>query len=238
MNEDFIKQFRKSPSAQMVEKIHMQIERKERIQRVKRYSSLSIGVLLCSFAILLTFSSTVRADVVNFIENVSGFQFDVSSRYPGNPDEEETIIPSEHLSLTAAENRFESPVSLPVHVPGGYELSGDVELFELENQNTLVIQWSHERRGIGIIDLSITHLPSGNMKFIQAVGNGAVEEILLNGKPAVIVRGAWNYDTKQYDLYIMTAIQWKYDENTVYTLSSWNQNLSLDELIQMAESIP
>ena len=79
---------------------------------------------------------------------------------------------------------------------------------------------------------------SDDMEFIQVVGNGAVEEILLNGSHAVIVHGAWNHDTRQYDLSTVTAIQWKYDENTVYTLSSWNQNLSLDELIQMAESIP
>jgi len=48
---------------------------------------------------------------------------------------------------------------------------------------------------------------SDDMESIQAVGNGAVEEIMLNGSPAVIVHGSWNHDTRQYDLSTVTAIQ-------------------------------
>ena len=67
--------------------------------------------------------------------------------------------------------------------------------------------------------LQKTMSTSDDMESIQAVGNGAVEEIMLNRRPAVIVHGSWNHGTRQYDLSTVTAIQWNYDENTVYMLS-------------------
>jgi hypothetical protein len=67
------------------------------------------------------------------------------------------------------------------------------------------------------------------------VGEDAIEEINLNGRPAVIVRGGWNDDTRQYDFSLPAAIEWKVDENTIYSLTGYQ---SLEELIRIAESIP
>jgi hypothetical protein len=86
--------------------------------------------------------------------------------------------------------------------------------------------------------LSIRHCPSGLEYCGWIVGEGALEEITLNGRPAVIQRGGWNSDTQQYDFSMaVTIIQWKYDENTIYSLTD-SRRLSLDELIRIAESIP
>ena len=70
-----------------------------------------------------------------------------------------------------------------------------------------------------------------------AVGEGALEEITLNGKPATLIRGSWDEGTQQYNLSVMTSVMWRYDENAFYKLWSFDQNL-VDELIKMAESIP
>jgi len=238
MNEDYLKQFRRSPDSKFVEKIHARLEKKQRLQVIRNYSVFSALAVMFLIGILMTFSSTVRAEVLQTIEEIAGLRFDVTSNYPGDPDEEVTIVPSEYLSLIEAQNHFPSPVMLPTYVPQGYERQTDVEFFVLGDTPTLVIRWDSNEKSAGNIELDIKHCPSGFENCGMTVGEGALEEIMLNGKPAAVIRGAWNYDTQQYDLSPMTAIQWKYDENTVYTLSTWNQDMPLEELIRMSESIP
>lgn len=236
MNEEFIKQFRKSPDLQMVEKIHARLERRERVQTLKKYSVRSGFALLLVFGMLVLFSSTARADVLRFIENVAGLRFEVASNYPGTG--EEIIIDSDPVSLEEAQSRFESPIALPTYVPQGYGRNANVIFHAFSNQPVLTVIWENHEKGSSIL-LDIQNCSPqlvGSCELI--VGENALEEITLNGKPAVAVHGAWNYDTQQYDTSTTTAIQWAYDQSTIYTLTSGNKNLSLEELIKMAESIP
>jgi len=238
MNENYLKQFRKSPDSQFIEKIHARLEKKERLQVIKKYFAFSALSVIFLLGILMTISSTVRADVLRTIEEIAGLRFDVTSNYPGIPDEKVTIVPSEYLSLVEAQNRFPSPVMLPAYVPQGYERQTDVEFFVLGDIPTLITRWGSTEKHTGNIELDIKHCSSGFENCGMTVGEGSLEEIMLNEKPAAVIRGSWNYDTQQYDLSATTAIQWKYDENTIYTLSTWNQDMPLEELIRMAESIP
>ena len=73
MNEEFIKQFRRPPDFSFVEKIQMRLERKERIQVAKRYIVLSVLVLIFSFGMLMTFSSTARAEVLQTLEEIAAY---------------------------------------------------------------------------------------------------------------------------------------------------------------------
>jgi len=244
MNEDYIKQFRKQPEAVLVEKIHVRLERKERIQLIKRSFIRSVVLAIFIFGMLFAFSPTVRADVKRIAEEIAGLQYEITSKCPGCTDDVITIEP-EILSLEDARSRFKSPILLPTYVPQGYERLIDLKLFKWEVEledgifPELVITWEkrEENQLVGYIDLSIkTECPSDYPSCGWVVGNEALEEITLKGKPAVIVRGGWNHDTKQYDLSAGVHIQWRYDENTVYQLSSLEG--MLDELSKMAESIP
>lgn len=236
MNEEFIKQFRRPPDFSFVEKIQMRLERKERIQVAKRYIVLSVLVLIFSFGMLMTFSSTARAEVLQTLEEIAGLQFDVTNNYPGDSDEDVTIVPSEYLSLKEAQSRFPSPIALPTYVPPGYERRDDVILTPFTNPDVpvLMIIWDSKKKG-GLV-LDILHCSIGLENCGWTVGEGALEEITLNGDPAVVIHGGWNYDTHQYDSSLTTAIRWKYDENTIYTLES--TDISWDELVRIAESIP
>lgn len=239
MNEEFIKQFRKMPDSQFVEKIHARLGKRERAQIVKRYALLSVLALVSMFGMLMTFSSSVRANVLSFIEEIAGLQFEVTSNCPGCTDEDVTFIEPEYLSLDEARSRFPSPIQLPTYMPQGYERLSDMQFYIWSNDSsTLTIIWEkrEEDKLVGMISLDIAPCPSSSTSCGMIVGEGALEEITLNGKPAVVIRGAWNYDTQKYDLSAGTAIQWRYDENTVYRISS--HVMSLDELIKMAESIP
>jgi hypothetical protein len=239
MNEDFIKQFRRLPDPNFVEKIHRRLERRERIQAIKRYSAFAAFALIFGLGILMTFSSTVRAAVLQTIEEIAGLRFEVTTNYPGVPDEEVTIVPSEYLSLEEAQSRFPSPIALPIYVPKGYERRADIIFFVLGDMPVVIIKWHNKG---GEFHLDIKHCPSGAENCGRIVGEGALEEIMLNGRHAVIVRGGWNYDTKQYELpldgFAIMELMWKYDDQTVYVLRADEREISIGELIKIAESIP
>lgn len=241
MNEDFIKQFRRLPDTDFVENIHRRLERKERIQAIKRSSAFAALALIFGFGILMTFSSTVRAAVLQTIEEIAGLRFEVTTNYPGVSEEEVTVVPSEHLSLEDAQSRFPSPIVLPTYVPPGYERRADVTFVVLGDMPMLIIKW-HNDEAIREFHLDIRHCPSGAENCGRIVGEGALEEIMLNGRPAVVVRGGWNYDTKQYELSLdglaIVELMWKYDDQTIYMLRADEREISIQELIKIAESIP
>ncbi len=232
MNENYFKQFRRSPDSKLVEKIHVRLERRERIQTIKRYSTSSLLTLIFLFGSLTTVSSSVRAYVFQTVDKI------LLTRVKLFFDKDVAIGSSEYLTLERAQTRFATPVILPEYIPRGYERLPNVELFALDDTPRLIIWW-HNKELIGYIRLDIRHFSLEDKNydrilFDQIIGENIIEEISLNGKPAV-VRGGWDYDTHQYDLSVMTAIEWKYDENAVYTLSS--STVQLKELIRIAESI-
>lgn len=237
MNEDFIKQFRKLPDATFTDKVRIRLERKERIYAIKRRSLLSLLTLILAFGMFMAFSSTARAEVLQAIEEIAGLSFDVTTHYPGGGDDDVIIIPNEYLSLEEAQNRFPSPIVLPSYIPQGYERINDLTLTPFTNPDMplLAITWTNARHEA--FELDIQHCSIGLENCGLTVGEGAVEETTLHGIPAVVIRGAWNSDTGEYDTSITTAIRWKYDENTIYTISTWNRAISLEELRKIAESI-
>jgi hypothetical protein len=68
MNEKYLEQFRRTLDPKLVESIHARLERRERIQTVKQYSVFSMLALVFLFGVLMTFSSNVRAEVLQTIE--------------------------------------------------------------------------------------------------------------------------------------------------------------------------
>jgi hypothetical protein len=242
MNEDYLKRFQKMPDSLFLDKIQLRLARKERVGMIKRYVRLSVLTLFFAFGLLMAVSSQARADVISLFEKIGGLDYQITNNYPGGSDEDITIIEPEFLSLEDARSRFPSPVQLPTYVPQGYErpADGNVELYNWGNgaSLSLKIMWRkwEENKLVGMIDFDISQCSSASSSCGMIVGDGALGEITLNGKPATLVRGAWNYDTQHYDLSLEMDIQWRYDDNTVYRLSSWS--VSLEELIKMAESIP
>jgi hypothetical protein len=240
MNEDFIKQFKRLPDANLVEKIQARLERKERRQTMRRYSLLSAFALIFVFGVFITVSSPARAYVLQTIEEIAGLKFEITSGYPGVPGEQVHTAPSEQLSLEEAQSRFPAPISLPTYVPAGYARQEPLSLTTFEKPDlplytTIFLDIHWENKNGGAFMLNIRHCPGGLEYCGWIVGEAAIEEITLNGRPAVIVRGGWNDDTRQYDFSLPTAIEWKVDESTIYSLTG---NQSLEELIRIAESIP
>jgi hypothetical protein len=238
MNEEYLKRFRKQPNSVFVKKIHTRLERKERIQAIKRYAVRSALALAFLFGVLMTFSSTVRADVISLIVKIGGLHFEVTSQNPHNPYLPERELVPEYLSWEEAGSRFLSPLQLPVYVPEGYEREANTHLYIWgDGTPTLEVFWRKKGGQSPMIGLFIAQCRDDAPGCGFRVGEEALEEIALNGKPAALIRGAWDSETRQYDLSAAIKVMWRYDEDTFYNLWSFDQNLA-DELIKMAESVP
>jgi hypothetical protein len=240
MNEDFMRQFQKIPDSILLEKIHVRLEGKERKHKIKQYFTQSVMTLIFVFGVLLIFSSTVRARALQTIEHVQVLMCKKLQTYCGGDGvltpEQGLYVPLEYLSLHDAQVRFISPIVLPTYTPQGFERLANVEFFDLPGQPTLVVTWNRQNH-YSLIKLLISHHSFEIKEYAQTLGKGAIEETLLDGRPAIIVRGVWNIGVQNND-FMMTTIVWRYDKNTVYALMSLEQAVPLDELLKMAKSIP
>ena len=228
------------PDSILLEKIHVRLQGKERKHRIEQYLTRSVITLIFVFGMVLIFSSAVRVAALQTVEHVQVLICRKLEMYCGgdgvltaDPNE---YLPLEYLSLNDAQVRFISPNALPTYVPQGFERLANVELFDLPGQPTLVVTWNRQHHH-SLIKLLISHHSFEIKEYAQTLGKGAIEETVLDGKPAIIVRGVWNIGVREND-FMMTALMWRYDENTVYSLLSLEQAVPLDELLKMAESIP
>ena len=237
MNEDYLKQFRKQPNVSFVGKVHMRLERKERIQTIKSYIMRSALTLTLVFGSLMAFSFTVRAEVIGWIVDIGGLSMETISENPSDPNIPEVELVPDYLSWEQARDRFLSPVQLPTYLPEGYEQEVDTR-YHVWGDGTPSVDVIWRKKGqFPMIGLFIAQCQSDTPGCGFYVQEGAMEEIMLNGKPAVLTRGVWDLDTQQYDYSGKVSIKWRYDENTVYDLWCLDPNMA-DELIKMAESIP
>jgi hypothetical protein len=240
MNEDFMRRFQKMPDSILLEKIHVRLTGKERKHRIKQYLTHAATTLIFVFSMLLIFSSAVRVAALQTVEHVQVLLCKKLQTYcVGNgvlTPEQGLDVPLEHLSLNDAQNRLISPFVMPAYTPQGFERLEDVELFDLPGQPTLVVTWDHPNR-YSLIKLLISHHSFEIKEYAQTLGMGAIEETVLDGKPAIIVRGVWNIGERDSG-FMMTALMWRHDGNTVYALMSLEQAVQLDELIKMAASVP
>lgn len=237
MNEEYLKNFRKSPDARLIENIRARLEKRERIRTIRRYSFLSVLALTFVFGLLMTFSSSVRAAVLQAIREIAGLHFEVTTDYPGTRGEPVEESDAEHVSWDEAKSHFLSPLQLPTYAPAGYEREADTQLYLwADGKHTLEVSWEKEGQ-FPKIGLAIAQCRADDPACGLIIGQDTLEEITINGKPAVLIRGAWNADTQKYDPSVWISLMWRYDENASYWLWSGDQSLEA-ELIKMAESIP
>jgi len=65
----------------------------------------------------------------------------------------------------------------------------------------------------------------------------SIEEVLVDGKPAALVRGGWNADMKLWENRGQLQLHVPHNGQT-YIFSAMETSVSIDELIRIAESLP
>ena len=241
---------------------------------IQRFFTWKYAVLvLCAAAILIaTFSEPVRAKALEVIKMIAGFNVEEQSESPFKglvgegeisgtetvsavlPLQAETPLPTPTspevtvysiptVSVIEALNNPPFSFGLPVWVPEGFELDANVGIANSGDWVSLV--WEHpDGREIQML---VEREYSG---YTLPAGEDSSEEIEINGKPALLVRGFWDAE-HQWDPQRQIVIGWMQDER-FYRLSYTNRLPStksmapiegdlepiIANLVRMAESIP
>jgi hypothetical protein len=249
MNDDFLKQFRKRPDPVFAEQLYQRINRKERIATMLRQISWSLAVIGILFIGAFSAIPSVRAATLNLIREVGGLLFVESEEFPA-VDKEGAAPMSQTLTLEQADRYFDGSIVLPTYLPEGFAANPEISLlitFDNDAPEVIRVTWEkldvyrdingNFQEVVDYINLLIDYKPEvREIPFVYA-GSGAVEEIDLNEKQAAIVRGLWNVEKQQYEFTSLAQLIWLQDENTIYTLSADTNQVSLDELLEMARSI-
>ncbi len=217
--------------------------------------ALSLATLVLVFSVAMVAFPSARAAVLEVIRRIGGIQVIETDQWPQTPEERRgswmtlvdtlpgdpppEIIPEQKITLGEAEALLPFTPTLPTWVPEGYVLQDTVRVWlPTEGFTYTIAMWTWEKPGHPVIDMSILHSLEADYAYSVVVGQDSVEEVSIAGRPAALVRGGWDRDTKRYGTqYGILRLQWERD-GLVLTLSGTEDATSADDLVRMAESIP
>lgn len=226
--------------------------------------ALTIAILLTVF--VLAAPTDVRAQVIQWIKIVAGFQVEERSESPMlDTGEQATPLTTNEITatttnlvtlLSATPTMVVYPTSapqtiisnppfafgLPKYIPNGFNLMDNAAI---ANSNSWVsLMWSSQNAEI--IMLVEKQYPD----YPLPTGMDGAEEIEVNGKPALLIRGWWDENHK-WDLTRGFELHWMMQDihyRLVYSQRSvprWeiepisgDADKILKDLISMAESVP
>jgi hypothetical protein len=238
MNDKFLRNYRITPRAAFSHDLRKRLEiheGKTLRERNFRIHPIALGTIafLLVFVITLVVSPAARAQVQEWVGMIGGVLFTATGDYPGG-DGPVTIVSSNEMSLDEARAVLPFTVDLPAWVPEGYVLEETVSIPRfLDGKGRVFIHWDATQKPL--LELEIEdHSPEESN---WVVGEGSIEEVLVDGEPAALVRGGWNADAKQWEdrgqihLYVS-------HKGLTYIFSTIGNEISIDELIRIAESLP
>jgi hypothetical protein len=239
MNDQFLRDYYKFPNQRSIRKV----EEKLQLNREKHKTNLTMLTLkpmaivilvIVLISALLLVSPVVRAQVNEWIQQIGGVFILETNEYPGMGSPVQTL-PYERYSLVEVENELPFALGLPQWIPDEFELVPLVKVTRFDEiAISAYIDW--KTPSDSIFSLIIQHRLDGE-NGVLVVGEWSVQEHLVNGEPAALILGGWNADTQMWDdnLEVIT-LSW-YHDGQLYTLQGINEDVSVDELIKIAESI-
>jgi len=206
--------------------------------------------LLLLTALVFTVSEGARAQVLQWIETVAGFNVEERSESPLKDLETGVIQPTIQSvpTRTLPEVLANPPFSfgLPAWVPDGYELDNQVAI--AKSKTWVSLTWRNPEGGqiIMLVEKEYTgyNIPAGV---------DSSEEIEINGQPALLILGNWDSHSQwEWDPSRGIAIYWIQDGRHYRLVYSQHDPVSnqtqpieevmkvavIETLLLMAESIP
>jgi hypothetical protein len=243
MNDQFLKDYHQPPRRAFADTLHRHLNTLEKkpvltlTRNRLRPFTFAILALMAALSLALLVSPSARALTKDFLQSVGGMLFTETGNYPGRPESEVTTVPSDTMSLAAAREILPFGIALPEWLPEGYTLTDEIRVTRFTEPGTVFaeIAFKNDEAGSGF-GLNIQYRED-SQAWQQIIGLDSIEEVQINGQPAALVRGIWNYDTKQWDNPEHISLFWQHHDVT-YELSTIETALSVDQLIRIAESIP
>lgn len=230
MDDGFLHQFRESPSEEFALHLYQDLILQEAVHDKGRAIPAIAAFLLILLAVtsMVAFVPDARAKLIDIIEDVAGISFLMTSDYPG--DGNVTIVPSQQMALEEAQSIL--PYELPTWIPDGFQIKRtvDVTRFAASGVVHISVMWT---KAAEIIQLAVVGGATSTV-----VGPESVEKLEVNGREVAIWQGGWNWDTKEWDPHIAgMTISWGAD-GIVYHLNAFGSEVTMEELLRMAGSMP
>lgn len=239
MNDQFLKEYYKYPDLKAYQNVEVILHLKREKFKLNRIilglkPAVIFGIVLILISALLLVSPVVRAQVNEWIHQIGGVFLLETNEYPGKGSRAQTI-PYEQYSFDDVGNAIPFEIILPLWMPEDFELVSKVKVTRFSQVAiTAYVDW--KTPSDSIFSLIIQHRLDGENGGL-VVGEGSVKEYLVNGEPAAFILGGWNADTQKWDYNLdVVTLSWVHD-NQIYTLQGVNEDISLDELLRIAESI-
>lgn len=250
MNDGFLYQskppLREGFSEALYARINRDLGQKQGVRElIRKFRSLRLAVRIAIFlitilSVTLLVSKEARAMLVYLIEEVGGFKFEETDQFPfsGLDMTDYQIVPQ--FELDRAQDQLTFSLTLPEYIPEGYTLTDGIGV--ACDFSCAILTWRNEKDDVLI--LNISHWEEPSPEWSEPVGFDVVEEIYINDTPAALIKGAWDFETEQWNEARAVRLKWM-EDGLFYTLGWWpsdsgkriEDRLSVDELIRAAQSI-
>lgn len=245
MNHKFLTQFRQEPDPVFGKKLWGRLRQVTPETAVfpkpngqRRSYRLAVVAIVFMFLFLAGFSPAVRAQIGDMLRQIGGQSFKETAVYPGDTNEEVTIIENETLTgeeaqlLEDARRRLGLNFNLPTALPDRFTIINEVVYGEIAGPSAL-LRWNDaESSYVLILDVR-----RANPDINWVVANGSLEEVQINGQPAALITGGWNADTQEWDVAEgAKELRWT-QSGIAYSLTMFGGMLTDDAFMAIAESI-
>ena len=239
MSDEFLTRFRKAPPREFAAELYLRInstmitQRKSLFRRVTFATAISLALFAA-----LALSPSARAAFNGLFRQIGGVTYLEPEEDPNQrplSESEITIVPEERLPLEQARTRVPFDILLPEWTPEGYTMSQTVRITYFPYRPTngtnpfVYITWFNSQASSGQIELVVSQPVN------WVVDLDHLQEVEINGQPAGLTGGNWNYDTGGWDTtYNTLTLTWMVGD-VMYQLHS--SSTTAEELIRIAESI-
>jgi hypothetical protein len=258
MNEELLIQFRKTPRTEFADALYKRISRKSQPhfpwKMVNKLTFRNAGVM---FILLFLVAACVYAVVEKRWNKIGEIWVNVQNdpKVPlviiGN-FEKGPAGDDEAANLAEARSALNFEFSFPSWAPTGFALGNTINISPWSEKN-LSAFWESENGGtpIGIyIDYRWFEVAGANNPMYESVATlpvapGSYEEVDVQGQPAVLVHGDWNWNMGEPGATPETTLGWNennglslywIESDVAYLLWTYNPDVSAKDLITMAES--
>jgi len=185
--------------------------------------------------VLIAASPPLLAAVDSLQETIGKVYLTITDRLPDTNDA--TIVEAELMSLQAAQTTVPFDFGIPSQVPEDWIMDEQVRLTDLGSGPFIEIRWiSSDDARIKMIFSARSALQDDSSPSSWLVGQDSFQEIEISGQPAVIVRGGWDHNSREWAWSEMMALIWTVN-GVEYTLSTGGDfEGSEAQLVAIAES--
>jgi len=225
---------KRDPSPALMARIHsIPVAPQQQSWHIPRWV-WGVAVPAALLVVLVAASPPLLAAVASLQETIGKVYLTITDRAPDTSDA--TIVEAELMSLQAAQTAVPFDFGIPSQVPEEWIMDEQVRVTDLGSGPLVEIRWiSSDDAGTGMMFSARSALQDAGSPSFRLVGQDSFQEIEISGQPAVIVRGGWDHDSREWAWPEKITLIWTVN-GVEYTLSTSDREGSEAQLAAIAES--